>query len=156
MFNHISILLSSDINIGCHVTLWSHDSTSMRHPGISSSKIAVKFELTPEILLDKRYWLMMSSLSSRDPCVFYRLEIIFVDNMKNLKMISSINLGISSSRFTCERFKLISQLQSWPKYMRQTLLLVWNSALREDFSFNFWTVFRFYWQNFHFGRKTGH
>ena len=32
-------------------------------------------------------------------------------------------------------------IQSWPKYMRQTLLLVWNSALREKFNFNFWTVF---------------
>ena len=33
------------------------------------------------------------------------------------------------------------KVQSWPKYMRQTLLLVWNSALREKCNFNFWTVF---------------
>ena len=47
-------------------------------------------------------------------------------------------------------------LQSWPKYMRQTLVFVWNSALWEKFNFNFWTAFCLYWQNFHFGRKTGH
>ena len=29
------------------------------------------------------------------------------------------------------------ELQYWPKYMRQTLVLVWNSALREKFNFNF-------------------
>ena len=42
------------------------------------------------------------------------------------------------------------------KHMRQTLVLVWNKALQEKFNFNFWTVFRLYWQNFHFGRKTRH
>ena len=48
------------------------------------------------------------------------------------------------------------KLQSWPKYMRQTLVLVWSSTLREKFNFNFWTIFRLYWQNVYFGRKTGH
>ena len=48
------------------------------------------------------------------------------------------------------------QRQSWPKYMRQTLVSVWNRALREKFTFNFWKVFRLYWQTFHFRRKTGH
>ena len=28
-------------------------------------------------------------------------------------------------------------LQSWSKYLRQTLVLVWNSGLREKFNFNF-------------------
>ena len=41
-------------------------------------------------------------------------------------------------------------LQSWPKYMRQTLVLVWKSALQEKFNFSFWTVFHFYWKNCHF------
>ena len=48
---------------------------------------------------------------------------------------------------------VVRKLQSWPKYMRQTLVLVWNSTLKEDF--NFWTVVCYYWQDFHFGRKTG-
>ena len=39
-------------------------------------------------------------------------------------------------------------LQSWPKYMRQTLVLIRNRALREKFNFNFWTAFRLYWQTF--------
>ena len=58
MFHHVSILPSSDIYIGYHVTLWCHNSTSVHHPRISSSTNAVKFKLTPEILLDKRCWLM--------------------------------------------------------------------------------------------------
>ena len=32
-------------------------------------------------------------------------------------------------------------VQSWPKYMKKTLELVQNSALREKFNFNFRTVF---------------
>ena len=36
-----------------------------------------------------------------------------------------------------------SLLQSWPKYMRQTLMLVWNSALRENFNFNFEQFFAY-------------
>ena len=32
---------------------------------------------------------------------------------------------------------LICFLQSWPKYMTQTLVLVWNSTLWEKFNFNF-------------------
>ena len=52
--------------------------------------------------------------------------------------------------------KYCFQRQSWPKYMRQTSVLVWNNAPREKFNFSFWTVFRLYWQNFHFGRNTGH
>ena len=45
--------------------------------------------------------------------------------------------------------------QSWPKYMRQTLVLVWSSVLREKLNFNFWIVFCLYWQNFYFRGKTG-
>ena len=47
-------------------------------------------------------------------------------------------------------------LQSWPKYMRQTLVLVWNSALGEKFNFCFSAVFCQYLQNFQFERKTEH
>ena len=36
-------------------------------------------------------------------------------------------------------FRLI--LQSWPNFLRQTLVLVWNRALREKVNFNFCTVF---------------
>ena len=35
-------------------------------------------------------------------------------------------------------------------------LLLWNSALREKFNFNFGAVSRLHWQNFDFRRKTGH
>ena len=50
--------------------------------------------------------------------------------------------------------KYCFQTQSWPKFMRQTLVLVWNSSQQKKFTFKFWTDFRFYWQNFHFERKT--
>ena len=40
------------------------------------------------------------------------------------------------------------QRQSWPKYIRQTLALVWNSALREKLNFKsfslLWTKFSFF------------
>ena len=68
-----------------------HHSTSVHHPGISSSTNAVKLNFTLEILLDKKCLLKMSSLWLRDPCVFYRMEIIFADISKNWKM-TSINL----------------------------------------------------------------
>ena len=48
------------------------------------------------------------------------------------------------------------QRQSWPKYIRQTLVLVWNSAFWEKFNCNFWTVFGLYVQTFNFGRDTRH
>ena len=33
------------------------------------------------------------------------------------------------------------QLQSWSKYMRQTLLFVWNSTIQENFDFCYSAVF---------------
>ena len=44
-------------------------------------------------------------------------------------------------RFVKEHIFYKFHVQSWPKYMRQTLVLVWNSVLWEKFNFNFWTVF---------------
>ena len=98
IFNHTSILSSSEINIGCQITLWCHKSTSVYHPGISSSANAVKFKLTPEIILDKRCWLIISSLWSRDRCVFYKPEIIYADISKNWKIMSSVNLLLMPNR----------------------------------------------------------
>ena len=39
------------------------------------------------------------------------------------------------------REKLYQELQSWPKYMIQTLALVWNSTLQKRFNFNFLNSF---------------
>ena len=47
-------------------------------------------------------------------------------------------------------------LQQFTKYLRLTLVSIWNSALQEKFNFCFSTVFGYYWQNFHFGWKTEH
>ena len=45
-------------------------------------------------------------------------------------------------------------LQSWTKRLRQTLVLMWNSALQDKGSFYFSAVVCWYWLNFHFGRTT--
>ena len=76
--------------------------------------------------------------------------------LKVLHYIEQIRAFHEKNYWTFGHIKVLHNLQSWPKYMRQTLVLVWNSALREKFNFNFWTVFRLYWQHFHFGRKTAH
>ena len=51
-------------------------------PGTSSSTHGMKFKLTPEILLDKRCWLMPSSLWSHDPCVFCKPETTLLTSAK--------------------------------------------------------------------------
>ena len=86
-----------------------------------------------------------------------------ISNSKRVLRIFVSILYLEAKMFKIEKcilnyacFKHPWVLQSWPKYMRQTLVLVWNSALREKFNINFWTVFRLHWRNFHFGRKTGH
>ena len=40
-------------------------------------------------------------------------------------------------------------LQSFTKYSRQTLVFMWNSALREKFNFSFLRNFYYHWQNSH-------
>ena len=54
-------------------------------------------------------------------------------------------------------WKLISaDVQPRTKYLRKSLVFMWNSALPEKLNFFFKGVFCYYWQNFLFGRKTGH
>ena len=45
-------------------------------------------------------------------------------------------------------------LQSFTKYLRQIIVFMWNSALRENFNFCFSEDFYCYWLNFHFGKRT--
>ena len=103
-----------------------------REPPLSPSMIATNYDRQPIIILI----LIM--------VLIWFLPVIMI--LKNYKVMTM---------FHRLRFLLVV-LQSWPKYARQSLVSVWNSALREKFNFNFWTVFRLNWQNFHFGRKTGH
>ena len=46
-------------------------------------------------------------------------------------------------------------LQSWPKYMRQILVLVWNSALREKVQLHFLNSFLLVLAKFSFGGELG-
>ena len=50
----------------------------------------------------------------------------------------------------------ILRLQSFTKYLRQTLVFMWNNKIRESFNFHFSAVLCQYQQNFCFGRKNGH
>ena len=46
-------------------------------------------------------------------------------------------------------------VQSWPEYMKQTLVLVWNSALREKFSFSLvFTKFLFWEEDWALGYNS--
>ena len=49
--------------------------------------------------------------------------------------------GTITDEGTNDANKRNKKLQFWPKYMRQTLELVWNIAVQKKFNFNFWTVF---------------
>ena len=45
-------------------------------------------------------------------------------------------------------------LQTFGKYLRQILIFMWNSTIREKFNFCFSEDFYKYWSNFYFGRRT--
>ena len=47
-------------------------------------------------------------------------------------------------------------LQSWRKYVRQTLVLMWNSAVQQNFNFSFSAVICKYQKNVWFRGKTVH
>ena len=46
-------------------------------------------------------------------------------------------------------------LQSWTKYMRQTLVFIWNSAIQENFNFYSSAVFCYYQKTFSLGGRLG-
>ena len=67
-------------------------------------QIPRNLKLTPEMLLDKRCWLMTSSPWSQDPCVFYRLETILWCQRRQGNNV--INHLLLSRGFTGESFRL--------------------------------------------------
>ena len=46
--------------------------------------------------------------------------------------------------------------QSWSRYFRQTVVILWNGTLWGKFNFYFSTIFCLCWQNVNFGSKTEH
>ena len=54
------------------------------------------------------------------------------------------------------RAKSCFQRQSRTGHLRQALVFMWNSALREGLNFHFQGILCYYWQNFHFGGGTGY
>ena len=63
----------------------------------------------------------------------------------NMEDITDIDYSYAKRVF---KYLINNNLQSFTKYSRLTLVLMWNSTLREIFNFGF--------SNFYFGRKTGH
>ena len=51
-------------------------------------------------------------------------------------------------------FQNCFQRQPFTKYLREALVFMWNSVQQEKFNFCFSGCFYWYWQNFHFGRRT--
>ena len=43
--------------------------------------------------------------------------------------------------------KICFQRQSWTKYLRQTLVFIWNTTQQDEFNYYFLWVFFWYWQN---------
>ena len=88
----ISILPSTDVNIGCHVTFWRHNSTSVHRPGISSWTNAVNFKLTP----GADWW--HNHFGFVTQVYFIDQKVIFADINKNWKMMSSNNSLVLNRR----------------------------------------------------------
>ena len=76
--------------------------------GISNCTQGMNLKLTPEMLLDKRCWLMTSSLWSHDPCVFYRPENILWCQRRLANDV--INQLLLSRGLTGESFRLLASL----------------------------------------------
>ena len=73
-------------------------------------------------------------------CIFVTviLDENYVKGLSVTKIVKQIKFEGDWGKLEAKYF---FQRQSWAKYMRQTLVLVWNSTLWEKFNFNFWTVF---------------
>ena len=74
------------------------------------------------------------------PCKFATpiLDEKYVKSLRITKIVKQIKFEGDCGELEA---KYCFQRQSWPKHMRQTLVLVRNSTLREKFNFNFWIVF---------------
>ena len=82
---------------------------------------------------------------------------VFIDNFncyKNIHTLAGIYLMCLKEhpRPNLKVFQYCLQRQSFTKCLRQNLVFMWNSAQREKFNFCF--SGEFYWQNFHFLRRT--
>ena len=80
------------------------------------------------------------------------VALILGRNCVKIQNSSKIKLQWASTKL---EVKSCFQRQSWTKCLRQTLVFIWNRALRQNFDLYFLAVFRYYQQNFYFGKKTG-
>ena len=69
--------------------------------------------------------------------VEYKCESLNI-NMSNPKYkCESLNIKMSTVKHKYESLNINENLQSFKKYLRQTLVFMWNSARREKFHFYF-------------------
>ena len=87
-------------------------------------------------------------------------------NIDSLKVSLTLPFRLNSSKWkalywveyyvNCYVYFNCLLLQPWTKYLRETLVFMWNSAKLEKFNFYFSAVFWLYWHKFHFGSSSGH
>ena len=72
--------------------------------------------------------------SDESTSVMTYLNILWVtEKLYNFRTVPGGEAGTELLEF--------SRLQPWTKYLRQTLVFLWNSALKESFNFYLWGVF---------------
>ena len=63
------------------------------------------------------------------------------ENNKTIAIDLSKQQGLDADPRTIKQINVTVNLQSWPKYFRQTVVFLWNSTLREKFNFYFSRIF---------------
>ena len=103
------------------------------------------FEPAPKLSSGSVEWSCAVMITTKPP-VFH--DFVFFFYLRKTTANSKVSFYVSLCETNCIKIQTMS-LQPRTKYLRKTLVLMWNSALPGNF--NFW-----YWQNFLFGKKIVH
>ena len=84
-------------------------------------------------------------------CIFIYIYCIFVNicHLQNIAVLVNISftcwktIFFHNTRRFSHNFSYSSKIQSFTRYLRLTLVFVWNRALQEKFNFCYWRVFSF-------------
>ena len=114
--------------------VWKEESTLFLLKAIFTKMCFTKFSLSGTVTDHFKFFLNVFHLKS-----YRKFQVHGSHHAKSNIFIKSVII------LTCHiciwnlsvLWFLRTYLQSWPKIMRKTLVLVWNSALHEKFSFNF-------------------
>ena len=95
--------------------------------------------------------LIRKHAGQRKPVFYYILRSDCLGSSKAVAKLFQSYREIKKTRFLL--FK--AEVQSWKKYMRQTLVFMGDSAIRENFNFFFSAVFCWYQKHFSLGGRLG-